>query len=133
MFSFTKPTAPIAQQWILAYNAQADAYTFTNPNGNRLDLANSDITPGNNIRLWSPNDSCAELFRIIPDQDGSYTIASACSPEGIVDRSNGETTNGTNIQVWNSNNTLSQRWFFHQTANGSGSVSTPIPPPPPQI
>ena len=120
-----------AQQWTLAYNAQADAYTFTNPNGNRLDLANSDITPGNNIRLWSPNDSCAELFRIIPDQDGSYTIASACSPEGIVDRSNGETTNGTNVQVWNSNNTLSQRWFFHQAAHDSGSVSTPDSSPAP--
>ena len=48
-----------------------------------------------------------------------------------MDRFNAETTNGTNVQVWNSNNTLSQRWFFHQAANGSGSVSTPDSSPAP--
>ena len=115
-----------AQDWALAYNAAADAYTITNPNGNRFDLAGSDTTNGNNIRLWTPNESCAELWRIVPDLDGNYTILSACSADAVVDRFNAETADGTNIQIWESNNTAAQRWRFNlKTLSGSGSVSTP--------
>ena len=112
------------QDWTLAYHADRDAYTLTNPgSGKRLDLSNAAIANGTNIHLYAANDTCAQLWRIVADLDGSYTLISACSTEYVVDLYNGDTAAGTNVQLWSSNNTAAQRWQFHSpSTGGSGSV-----------
>ena len=91
-----------AQAWTLAYHADRDAYTLTNPgSGKRLDLSNAAIANG-----------CAQLWRITQNSDGTYTFASTCNTGYVVDVANGETRNGTNIQLWPTNGTSAQKWHL---------------------
>lgn len=103
------------QSWTLAYHAERDAYTLTNPgSGKRLDLSNASIANGTNIQLYSANDTCAQLWRLVQNPDGTYTFASLCNTDYVIDAFNGEAYNGTNIQLWPKNGTAAQKWLLNK-------------------
>ncbi len=77
-----------------------------------LDVNNSDMRRGNNIHLWTWNETQAQRWILTRNSDGSYTIHSAINRNYVVDLDNSRVANGTNIQLWESNGTAAQHWFF---------------------
>lgn len=77
-----------------------------------MDLNGSGIYSGNNIHLWKFNDTKAQLWYLMKNNDGSYTIQSSINRNYVVDLNGGGIYNGNNIQLWESNGTNAQKWIF---------------------
>lgn len=80
-----------------------------------LDLNASRTESGNNIHLWTFNDTKAQKWYITPNGDGSFVIRSSVNRDFVVDLRNSEIRDGNNIQIFKSNGTNAQKWYFAPT------------------
>lgn len=108
----------LAQRWLVQYDADRDAYTFTNPNSNKV-LSLENITPqsGRNILLRSNTNSCANYWKILQNGE-SYSILSTCRYGFLAAIS--DTNNGTNLHLSTAQQTNFGQWNFNR-------LSQPIP------
>ena len=86
-----------------------------NPNsGKVLDIVNARIASKTNIQLYESNSTCAQKWKLIRQDNGSYIIANACNEKQVLDLDDSRTSDGTNIQLysrWGDNNNA-QRWYL---------------------
>ncbi len=113
-----------AQKWLLT-NLSDGTVSFTNmsvlPNPldkstfHMLDLNGLGTFNGNNIHLWTYNGTKAQIWYLIENSDGTYTIQSSVNRNFVVDNNGNNVYNGNNIQIWESNGSNAQRWIFERT------------------
>lgn len=84
-------------------------------NGNHvIDLNGSLTHDGNNIQIWTKNNTNAQKWNIWPNGDGTYTIASVINDNCVIDLNGSHTNDGNNIHIWKRNNTNAQKWYFEK-------------------
>ncbi|MDE6730527.1 MAG: RICIN domain-containing protein, partial [Oscillospiraceae bacterium] len=90
-----------------------------------LDLANGDPKNGTNIGIWGNTNSDAQLFKFIPQDNGSYVIVTKSSKDqSAVEVVNASAEHQGNIQQWERNGHDCQTWFIDsvQTAVSDHSI-----------
>lgn len=85
--------------------------------GKVLDVKSASPRNGGNIQIYSKNNSNAQKFKFVYDQQtDSYMIQNMASGK-VLDLNAGKCTNGNNIHQWLANGTKAQRWKI--TKDGS--------------
>ena len=64
---------------------------------------------GTNIQTYAPNDTDAQKWEFIKNEDETYTIKNPYT-EKVLDAKSAGTSEGTNIQLWTSNGSCAQKW-----------------------
>jgi len=99
------------QQFDIAYDAASGYYTITNvKSGLSLDLFGSFTLKGTPIVQWTGHGSSNQLWAIVANTDGSYTITSARSGNALA--VNGLALDGAKVLNWPLHNGASQKWAF---------------------
>ena len=78
--------------------------------GLSLDVYGGNTASGTNVWAYTPNNTVAQMWRILPTDKG-YAVMSA-NADLALDLCNGSTANGTNIWVYDQNGTNAQKWMF---------------------
>jgi hypothetical protein len=64
-----------------------------------------------NVQQYEATNSAAQLWQIIPNDDGTYSFYSMCGGFAL-DLAFGLVSNGTNIQIHEANGTVAQKWYL---------------------
>lgn len=104
-----------SNQWKFTRDSATGYYTIINVNsGLALDLHGGVPSTGANISLWTPNNTCAQKWRVYQTPDKYLTFESACSGGMVLDRYGNNTQDGTNIQLWTASaNNDAQKWAIY--------------------
>ena len=96
----------------VTYNADKKLYNIISTGANRsLDVSGGSQKDRANIQLYDTNNTCAQLWRIVANEDDTYTFVSSCSDK-VLDVSGGSARNEANVQLYSLNNTKAQKWIF---------------------
>jgi len=119
--------ATAAQQWriALADSPMDGIYTIeTKLAGDQVaDLLGGGSRDGDNVQVWYSNDTAAQEWQLIRDQNkGYYTITNPKS--GKVFDASGTLGSGTNVQTWSSNNHCAQKWYIAESSEGIYTLHT---------
>lgn len=112
-----------AQLW----TAQIDkgGINFVNvATGKVLDAVGGSTSNGTNIRLYDPNGTLAQSFKLSACSlvdSGTYVIAAASNRSKVLDVASGSRSNGANVQLWSSNDSGAQKW--NVSVNSDGTIS----------
>lgn len=100
-----------------------------------LDVAGNKAENGTNIGVWSDTNCDAQLFKFIPNDDGSFTIATKISKDkSAVEVISASNDSGANVQEWERNGYACQNWFIERAVksvpetvvgdiNGDGKIN----------
>lgn len=103
-----------SQNFNISYDAYSGYYTFRNSyTGRSLDVAGADRNHNTNVWFWWSSDNCAQRWLIVPADNDSYRILSACSRLAL-SRTDSSTLQGDNILIRNIANTSNQEWRFNK-------------------
>lgn len=83
-----------------------------------IDVAGGSVADGANIQIYTNNNSNAQKWQIIKNNDGSYTIKNAIFGK-VLDISGAGTYNGANIQSFMSNGSCAQKWKVEKNDDGT--------------
>jgi hypothetical protein len=78
--------------------------------GKCLDVPGARFVNGNQLRIWSCNNTPAQQFRLHPAAGGGYTIRPFRPFNFCVEAAGGSTDDFTPVQLYLCNNTASQVW-----------------------
>ncbi len=114
----------LAQRWYVAYHADRDAYTFTNPNSGKNLHLNGSSNHGTNITIQDPNNSCSQYWKILANNDGSHSLLSTCQYGYLASTTN--VNNGGNVQLSSPQHNTNEKWILQSAAqpirNGTYSI-----------
>lgn len=85
-----------------------------------LSVEGASDSNGANVLLDSSSDASSQMFSIVYDGQGYYTIYSVSSGK-VLDVCGNGSANGTNIQQYESNNTAAQKWKIIKNNDGTYS------------
>lgn len=103
------------QTWFLAKARDGAVFIRTGHDGSKnLDLAGGSSADHTNIQIFDPF-STAQLWRILPMNDGSVEIRSAITDK-CLDVADVSTSNNALVQQFTCNNQNNQRWTVHARA-----------------
>ena len=87
-------------------------YNIVSENGYFLNVESGLTDNGTNIEIWSGADTDSQLFKFVPNEDGSYTITTKVSHDrsalGVVMGSKDE---GMTVVEWECNGSDDQKWI----------------------
>ncbi|MES2630707.1 MAG: RICIN domain-containing protein [Patescibacteria group bacterium] len=103
-----------AQQWQLLKQADSSSFIYNPSSGKYIDIRGGNLTVGSTAQIYTGNGSCAQKWHPVRNtNDGTYTLASACSSQLALDVNGGEIgTLGANLQLYNRNGSGAQSWVF---------------------
>lgn len=89
-----------------------------------LDVEGAKNENGTNIALWDNSGSDAQLFKFIPQADGSYVIATKASDDKrCADVIDADKSSGANIRQWERNGHACQTWFLEKVVEPAGEFT----------
>jgi len=89
------------------YSEAGDGRTYL------LDLDYGKTENGTNIGVWGDTASDAQLFKLVDNGDGSYTICTkATADESCLGVTSGSTEIGANVVQWSCNGSDDQKWIL---------------------
>lgn len=89
------------------YSEAGDGKTYL------LDLDYGKTDNGTNIGVWGDTASDAQLFKLVDNSDGSYTICTkATSDESCLGVTAGSKESGANVVQWSCNGSDDQKWIL---------------------
>lgn len=89
-----------------------------------LDVEGAKNENGTNIALWGNSGSDAQLFKFIPQADGSYVIATKASDDKrCADVIDADKSSGANIRQWERNGHACQSWFLEKVIEPAGEFT----------
>lgn len=98
-----------SQVFAVNYDTYTGYYLITNyGSGKLLDVEDGGTSNNANVWQYTSNRTSAQLWRIIVNQDGSLTFASAKSNKALTVR--GKASNGANLMIYTLSNTATQRF-----------------------
>lgn len=119
-----------AQVWTLSsYTDEAidGNYVITSAVNERLaiDITNGINTAkdGTNIQVWEKNGTPAQDWKIIKNNNGTYTIKNTKTNRAL-DVAGGLKTPGTNVQLFTSNSTCAQQWQIKKNTDGTYRITS---------
>ena len=86
-----------------------------------LDVTNSIIDNGTNIRVHNLNHADNQKWEIIYDKDGYYKILSYLATNKVLDVKNGSKGLQTNLQLYEDNESDAQRWIIKHNSDNTYS------------
>ena len=98
---------PDGNGYYYIYSCLGDGSTYL------LDVANNSNTNGANIGLWQNTYCDAQLYKLVKNSDGSYSIytkTSGCTK--VIEVVNAYTTNNANVQQWDYKGHNCQKWYL---------------------
>ena len=96
---------PDGNGYYYIYSCLGDGNTYL------LDVANNSSSNGANIGIYQNTYCSAQLYKLVKNSDGSYSIytkSSGC--KSVVEVTNASTTNNANVQQWGYNGHNCQKW-----------------------
>ena len=94
-----------------------------NNNKNVIDLSNGNSTNGSNIRIYTSNNTWAQIWNLTY-KNGYYVINSILNDKKVFDIANGSLRKSSNIQIYNSNDTIAQKFIIVKNADETYSIRT---------
>ena len=112
------------QTW--QFHRQLDGnYRIRNKVSNRfLTATNNGEHVGAQVESHTTNNACSQEWLPEANQDGSYTIRSACSGYAFDVTGGYISTAGTKLQLWDSNGTDAQKWRLTHVGGGVYQISS---------
>ncbi|MGN1307848.1 MAG: RICIN domain-containing protein, partial [Faecousia sp.] len=87
-----------------------------------MDVTGAQSSDGTDVEQYAYNGSDAQLWRIVPNNDGtSYNIVSKLKAMHL-DRTDGNDANGTNVQICSPNRGGAQKWLLNPTTVGLDGI-----------
>lgn len=83
-----------------------------------VDISDASKSDGANVQLWSYNQTAAQLFELVVDENGWYTIRNVCSKK-VLDVAWGQASAGANVHQYAPNDTPAQKWNAIENADGT--------------
>ncbi|WP_103265947.1 RICIN domain-containing protein [Enteroscipio rubneri] len=74
-----------------------------------IDTAAASLANGANVQTYTSNNTGAQKWKIVGNNDGTYTFLNANSGKAL-DVKSAQAITGANVQQYSSNNTLAQKW-----------------------
>jgi hypothetical protein len=102
-------------------NAQIVTIVSSLASNKLVDIAGGSTANGANVQLYTANESAAQRFRLIPDEQGYYTIMALKSGK-VLDVWHAGTKSGTNVWQYAENGTDAQKWRLEPTGDSNGSM-----------
>ena len=106
----------MAQKWKVEKDNDG-LYRISNlKSGRSIDVYSGNMQDRTNIWLYDSNNSCAQKWKLVINNDNSVSILSSCNEKMSLDIDNTKIENGTNIQLyqkWGENN-MAQKWYFEK-------------------
>lgn len=87
-------------------------------NNKVLDVKSANAVSGNNVQLYTFNNTSAQHWTVKHLGNNYYKITSALDNSLVLDVANAGKKNGTNIQIHKSNGTNAQQWLVKYAGNG---------------
>lgn len=101
-----------AQRWIVT-SVGNDRYTLTNvASGYLLNIA-STPSSGVNVNQIRSGATSSIQWKIVPHEDGYFTVQIASAPDYVLHVDNAATADGTNVSIYKSNGSDTQAWAFY--------------------
>lgn len=92
-----------------------------------LDVENGSSANGSNVRQWSYNGSQAQMFKLVSDGNGYYSILTGASNyASSLDVEGGSSENGANILQWTYWGGDMQKFQVTRQADGSFAIKTKV-------
>lgn len=103
-------------------NPYAGTYTIRAAKDNNfvVDIAHGSKASGANVQLFKSNNTKAQEFQFLPNNDGTYTIRNANSGMAL-DVAKGSSAEGANVQQFRPNESNAQKWKIIKNSNGTYS------------
>lgn len=86
-----------------------------------LDVKNGSLEDYANVQLFTSNDTGAQKWNVLKNDDGSFTFENCASGKAL-DVLNANASNGANVQQYESNSSAAQKWFVTWDSNAGGYV-----------
>ena len=106
----------MAQKWKVEKDNDG-LYRISNlKSGRSIDVSYGNMQDRTNIWLYDSNNSCAQKWKLVINNDNSVSILSSCNEKMSLDIDDTKIENGTNIQLyqkWGENN-IAQKWYFEK-------------------
>ena len=103
-----------ARMWKVTHDENGYITIKNLKSGLVLDIAGGAKKVGANVQQYKSNDSRAQKWIAIPQDDGSFLLASAVSPDLVIDIKGGKAVSGSNIQVYKWNDSAAQKFRFDE-------------------
>ena len=87
-------------------------------NNRALDIYGGHIKQGDNISLWSKNQSKAQAWKLSYDSNTGYYKLNTVINNQSLDINGASKVNGANAQLWVSNNSCAQKWQIIKSGEG---------------
>ncbi|GHT79023.1 hypothetical protein FACS1894104_3040 [Actinomycetota bacterium] len=91
--------------------------------GKALDVEAGSLASGANVRIWTPNGTGAQIWKLSYNTDGSMEILNAKSFKAL-DVASGDANSGANVQQWNVNGTAAQKWTITPSQGGYFNIGS---------
>lgn len=110
-----------SQKWELQWDDVNGAYViylYGTSQAYALDLSGAVTANKRNIQIYTANGSKAQLWTILQQASGAYTISSFLDPTYVLDIAGGKYSDSTNVQLYTSNGSKAQSYYLFDVATG---------------
>ena len=87
-----------------------------------VDVYGCSTSSGANVQLYSNNDSVAQKWDVIPNSDGTFSIANSHSKMAL-DVYGAQAKDGANVQQYSKNNSAAQKWRVIYNSDGTFRIA----------
>jgi 5-hydroxyisourate hydrolase-like protein (transthyretin family) len=112
----------VAQTWVVSHDGNGYVTLTCKASGLVLDVRGGTASDGRALQLYAGNDTAAQKWVAVRQDDGSYELVSALDPTKVMDLASGRTSAGTQVQLYSSNDTPAQRFSLLKVSDVRSSL-----------
>lgn len=115
-----------AQSWNLITNNAAPVadgfYSVTSQSSMALDIVNAQTANGTGTQIYTPNGDDAQVWQLVRQNDGTYSIRNPVSNR-YLSVANGGTTAGSSVQIRDIDTSCAWKWIVVSSGSGFNILS----------
>ena len=102
-----------SQKYTIKYDKKSGTYTLKNTLSGKYLAASSTTVKNNTLAvIYGEKNNCTQKWKILKNSDNTFTVASTCNDNYVLDIAGGQTANGTTLQLYKTNNSKAQKFNF---------------------
>ena len=113
-----------AQIWEVTHDQFGFVTLINQKTRKALEVADASTAPGANIQQGLQGSSRSQRWIAVRQNDGSFVLHSALSPDRVVDVAGGQAVSRTNVQLWGSNGSAAQAWRFESVEDTRATMDS---------